>query len=147
VLGGADEQRLEIARAFHLSSPLRRGPFHVLDCAREEALLARALQTWLIPGTTRPGSAPLHEVECGTLYLDAVECLSAPTQRLLLALARRLHGAADEPRSESGPVRLAVGSAEDLDEAAEQRRFSGALLDCLDKIRVDLGRVASRGAA
>jgi DNA-binding NtrC family response regulator len=119
----------------------------VVDCARDEALLSRALEFWLIPGCTQPAVAPLREVEGGTLYLDGVECLSASDQRLLLALARRLQGGGPDLRTEPGPFRLAAGSATDLGELVERRRFSGPLYDSLDKIRLELGPVPRRGVA
>ena len=52
-----------------------------------------------------------------------------------------------ESRTGPGPFRLAVGSAEDLGEAVEERRFSGPLYDILDKIRIGLGQMPRRGAA
>lgn len=145
VLGGTEAERLAVAQAFHRASPLRCGAFLALDCAREESRLYRALQSWLAPEGAPAGTQ--ETVDCGTLFLDAVGCLSDPTQRLLLVLARRMQCGPLESRTGPGPARLAVGSAEDLDEAVEERRFSGALYDCLDKIRVGLGQVARRGAA
>lgn len=147
VLGGSEAQRLAAARAFHCASPARGGPFVALDCAREEARLRHALQLWLISDGAPAARNPLRECERGTLYLDAVEHLSDETQRLLLALTRRLEEDRQGAGPASGPLRLAVGNVEDLAEAVEQRRFSSALYDGLDKIRVRLGRVPWRGAA
>jgi DNA-binding NtrC family response regulator len=118
-----------------------------LDCARDESKLRHALQLWLISDGVPAARNPLRECERGTLYLDAVEHLSAETQRLLLALTRRLEEDRQGAGPASGPLRLAVGNVEDLTEAVEQRRFSGALYDGLDKIRVRLGREPWRGAA
>jgi DNA-binding NtrC family response regulator len=147
VLGGTDEQRLAVARAFHEASPLRGGPFVAVDCARDELRLLRALQSWLMPEDAQPGANPLRESEGGTLFLDSVACLSASTQRQLLALARRLQQDPADLQGEPGPFRLEVGNAEDLAEAVAQRSFSAALYDCLDKIRVDLNQVRGRGVA
>jgi DNA-binding NtrC family response regulator len=145
VLGGDDEQRLAVADAFHRASPLGRRALLAVDCAREEARLCRALQYWLVPDGERPGTSA--ELECGTLYLDSVGCLSAHAQELLLLLARRMQCGPLETRSGPGPLRLAAASPEALDEAVAERRFSGALYDCLDKIRVELGRTSRQGAA
>jgi DNA-binding NtrC family response regulator len=145
VLGGSGEQRLSVAQAFHRASPLGRGAFVAVDCARDEARLCRALQSWLVPDGEQSG-APA-ELECGTLYLDPVACLSPRAQGLLLALARNMQGTPLESRTGPGPLRLAAGNAEDLGVAVEERRFSGALYDFLDKIRVGLGQVSKRGAA
>ncbi len=147
VLGGTETQRLDVARAFHRTSPVCGGPFVAIDCARDQARLGRALQLWQLPDAAPSAVNPLSECERGTLFLDSIECLSAETQRLLLALVRRLEAARTDSPSPPGPLRLAAGSTDDLAEAVEQRRFSAALYDCLDKIRVGLGRVPWRGAA
>ena len=73
--------------------------------------------------------------------------LSPETQRLLLLLACRMQCGPLESRTGPGPFRLTVGSPEDLGEAVEERRFSGALYDFLDKIRIELAQVPKRGAA
>jgi hypothetical protein len=44
-------------------------------------------------------------------------------------------------------VRLGFGNAEDLAGAVAQRRFSPALYDCLDKIRIELGDANGQGSA
>ncbi len=147
VLGGSEAQRAEIACAFHRSSPARGGPFVVLDCAREEQTLGLALRQWLVPGRDSPAANPLRDCENGTLFLAAVESLSAETQRLLLSMTRRAEEGFGGQESARGPLRLAVGSAEDLAEAVEERRFSGALYDSLDKIQIRLGFMPWRGAA
>jgi DNA-binding NtrC family response regulator len=118
-----------------------------VDCASEEARLRCALQSWLMPDGCPPVANPLSGSERGTLYLDSLGRLSAPTQRLLLALACRLE---DAPRASGpgpGPARLAAGDPDDLTEAVEEGVFSSALYDWLDKIRVDLGRLPVCGAA
>jgi len=146
VQGGTDRQRAETASAFHDASPLRSSPFLVLDCARDEARLSQALQAWLISENDLTPVDPLRESDGGTLFLDEISSLEVSTQRLLLMLARRLDGGSASDFRSAGPARLAAGSSEDLGEAVAQNRFSGALLDSLDKIRVDLGR-RERGAA
>jgi len=147
VLGGSETQRVAAARAFHRTSPSGAGPFLFVNCAREEWRLRRALECWLLPDEAQPDSNPLRESEHGTLYLESVGRLSAPTQRLLLALTLRLQASPMGGPGAPGPYRLAVGDPGDLAEAVEDGHFSGALLDSLDKIRVVLGRAGRRGAA
>lgn len=147
MLGGTDGQRTQVAAAFHAASPLRRAPFRVLDCAREEPRLAQALQRWLVHDRAPAGPDPLRESDGGTLFLDEVACLSESTQRLLLMLVRRLDGTIPDERGAAGPARVGAGSSEDPEAAVRRTRFAGALFDCLDKIRVDLGRAGRRGAA
>jgi len=145
VIGGTPEERLTVARTFHRTGPLGRCTFLAVDCGRDEARLCRALQYWLVPDGTPPASSA--EVGCGTLYLDSIGCLSVRAQDLLLRLARRLQCGPHETRSGPGPLRLAAANAGTLDDAVAERRFSGALYDCLDKIRVELGQTSQQGAA
>jgi DNA-binding NtrC family response regulator len=145
VLGGGSEQRRAVAQAFHRASPLGRSAFLVVDCAREEAWLCAALQHWLFADHDRPGAKV--PVECGTIFLERVGSLSLHTQELLLELVRRLQRGPLESRSGWGPLRLAAANPEALDDAVAESRFSLALYDCLDKIRIELGPAPRRGAA
>ncbi len=138
VLGGTSAGRAEIARAFHRASPLATRPFLALDCGEDEQALRRALQRWLAPADVQEGAELLPGLDGGMLFLDRGDCLLDSSQRLLLMLARRLQ---DEmwqvPSGRPGPARLAVGSQKDL-AGLEERGFSRELIDCLDKIRVEL---------
>jgi DNA-binding NtrC family response regulator len=138
VFGGTERQRLAVARAFHRSSPLRQGPFLHLDCSRDELALRRALQQWLVPSGAQPGINPLAAVAGGTLYLDLIGRLPVTDQRWLLMLAGQLQSDSSYPLAGPGPSRLAVGNPSDLARVVEQGGFSRDLLDCLDKIRVEL---------
>ncbi len=147
VQGGTDRQRVDAAFAFHDTSPLRGAPFLALDCGRDETRLQHALQSWLIFDGEPDVADALRKSDGGTLFLDEIHTLDPSTQKLLLILVRRMDGGRAGDRLFAGPARLAAGSPEDLKEAVRQNRFSGALLDSLDKIRVELGRIGSRGAA
>ena len=146
VLGGTPAERLAVARAFHRRSPLAAETMAAIDCEREESRLVRALERWLLVGAApEPQPGDVRE-RAGVLYLEQVSALSAVAQRLLLMIANRMHGDADAGRA-PGPARLMAGDRHDLLRAAETGRFSAALADLLDKIRVDLGRGRSRGVA
>lgn len=140
VVGGTAERRDQVARAFHQESPLRAGAFVRADCAQEEGPLRVALEEWTAAATAAPGTDMdrFRPAEHGTLYLDPVESLSADAQRLLLALARRLHGepvgSADRPCA----GRLVTGNPRGLADAVSEGRFMAALYDALDKVRVEL---------
>mgnify|MGYP001607020996 CR=1 FL=1 len=144
VVGGTAERREQVARSFHHESPLRAGAFVRVDCTREEDRLRAALQEWTAAATTAIGSDmnPFRPAEQGTLYLDPVEHLSPDTQRLLLALARRLHGEA--VGSADGPCagRLVTGNPRGLSAAVSEGYFMAALYDALDKVRVELETAA-----
>jgi DNA-binding NtrC family response regulator len=140
VVGGTAERRDQVARAFHQESPLRTGPFVHVDCRREEERLRVALEDWTAAPTDLIGTPmnPYRDAEQGTLYLDPVEQLSPDTQRLLLALARRLHGEPAGNNDAPCAGRLVSGNPRGLGEAVSEGRFMAALYDALDKVRVEL---------
>jgi len=146
VLGGTPADRLVVARAFHQRSPLAGEPISALDCERDEPRLVRALERWLLVGAApEPQPDDLAE-RAGVVFLDHVSALSATAQRLLLMVANGMHGDTDGVRT-PGPSRLMAGDRGDLARASETGRFSAALADLLDKIRIDLGGHRSRGVA
>lgn len=139
VTGGTAREREAMAHAFHRTSPLRDRPFMALDCGHDESTLRRALQGWLLAANGVPHPNPLRDVEGGTLFLDRLERLSAPAQRQLLVLARHIQG---HPGTAANlPARLAVGTAASLLDAP-RAEIAPELLDCLDKIRVQVGAAA-----
>lgn len=138
VVGGTAQRRDQVARAFHQESPLRAGPFVSVDCTSEEDRLRSALQGWTSAPSTASDVNPYRAAEQGTLYLDPVEQLSPDTQRLLLALARRLHGEPVGGDETPCAGRLVTGNPMGLAEAVSAGRFMAALYDALDKVRVEL---------
>jgi DNA-binding NtrC family response regulator len=144
VLGGEPDERLRVVGAFHATSPFRAGPLVRLECAREEAGLIAALRARLAGSSEDPIGSPLRAGEHGTLFLDAVGSLSPAAQRLLLEFARSLSDPSTVQTLWIG--RLATGDGYDLDLAVSEERFSAALFDCLDKIRIELA-TAAQGAA
>ena len=71
----------------------------------------------------------------GTLFLDHLEALSLESQRPLLALLNRF-----DPHN--GPcARLTVGCASDPGLAVHAGVLLPALLDRLDKVRIELGEL------
>lgn len=145
VVGGASLERRDIALAFHRQSPIRAGSFVTVDCDREQARLSRALQSWLADENAGPAADPLRATLRGTLFLDSLTSLSLESQRLLLAFIRRF---LDEPfELGAWAGRLVAGCGEDPAVATAAGRFSGALYDSLDKVRVEISAAACRGAA
>jgi len=140
VVGGTAERREQVARAFHQESPLRTGAFVRGDCVRDEEPLRAALEEWTAADITAIGSHtnPFTAAEHGTLYLDPVERLSSDAQRLLLALARRLHGEPVGNPDLPCAGRLVTGNPRGLSEAVAEGHFMAALYDALDKVRVEL---------
>jgi hypothetical protein len=108
-----------------------------LDCGRDQSTLRRALQGWLLPASGMVEPNPLREVGGGTLFLDRLERLPAPVQQQLLVLARHIQGGLGVGANPM-PARLAAGSvALLLDDSPKE--IAPELLDCLDKIRVEVG--------
>jgi DNA-binding NtrC family response regulator len=133
IVGGTELRRAEMAKAFHDQSPVRTGLFTTLACMTEEPILEVALRCWL--SATAPGieENPLRACARGTLFLDQLESLSMRSQRPLLALLNRL-----DPHN--GPcARLTVGCASDPGLAVNAGLLLPALLDRLDKVRIELG--------
>jgi sigma54-dependent transcription regulator len=144
VLGGSPAERVAVVRSLHEVSPVDPARFHHVDCRLEEDPLGLALRAWLGDRSAEDALAPMRGAEHGTLFLDRVGSLGAATQHLLLDLARRMQ--APEPLDRA-PFRLAAGDDETLLDHVERGRFSEALFDSLDKIRVDLAARLRRGAA
>jgi len=146
VIGGTAALRDQVARAFHRESPLRNGAFVPLDCPGDEDRLRASLLVWTAAEHASDPN-PLQAAEEGTLYLDSIEKLSLDSQRLLLALARRLHG---EPvGGVEGPcaARLVVGNPRGLGEMVAEGAFLPALLDAVDKVRVELDPTGPEASA
>ncbi len=105
---------------------------------RDEHLLRSALRSWL--GLDR-GPAPVT-CDHGTLYVDGIEHAPLDLQWLLLQLADRLAFIAGvRPPHSRGPARLAAGTGDVPESEGAQGRLLPALLDRVDKLRVDLGEV------
>ena len=137
IVGGTAAQRAEVARAFHRESPLASGAFVTVDCRNDQERLRLALDGWAV-GSDASDRNPFEAAEHGTLYLDPIEQLSPDTQRLLLGLARRLHGESVGRRDGPCAGRLVAGNPRGLAEVVSEGRFLPALQDALDKVRVEL---------
>ena len=138
VIGGTAARREQVARSFHRESPLRGGAFAGVDCTLDEENLRIALLEWVGPAAEEPAVNPLSTAEHGTLFLDSVDRLPLETQRLLLALARRLLGEPSPNADAPCPGRLVVGNPRPLVAAVSEGRFLAPLYDALDKVRVEL---------
>lgn len=136
VIGGTSARRAEVARSFHRESPLRGAAFVAVDAASDGEALSGALAAWT--GEHEDPGHPYAGAEHGTLFVDQVERLSPESQRLLLALAKRLLGEPAQGREVACPGRIVVGNAVALAPAVGAGRFLATLYDALDKVRVEL---------
>ncbi|HST01073.1 MAG TPA: sigma 54-interacting transcriptional regulator [Usitatibacter sp.] len=134
ILGGYPAARLDVVRAFHAESPVRHGRLVVVDARREEASLFQALEAWV---AARPiqRQCPIGSSDGGTLFIDGIQALGPLTQRMLLAFSKQV---CDPDGEEHWVGRLAAGNDQPLSDAVSDGRFSLALLDALDKVRVNM---------
>ncbi len=138
ITGGDVAERLQIARSFHDSGRLRRGPFVATSSRNHDWTLVffRALssQPLSIP------NCPLQGAEGGTLFVDEIDALAPRAQRLMLEFLNR--GRATPLHVSGWAGVIAVGASHDLSWSVGNGEFLSSLYDCLDKIRVNLDLVA-----
>ncbi|MBD3237180.1 MAG: response regulator [Candidatus Eisenbacteria bacterium] len=121
-----------LARAIHNASPVRTGPFVVVDVeaiAPEQfpAAFFGQAAVWSGEREERPGF--LEEAEKGTLYLCRIERLSHPMQiRLQRVLQTGEYYRENSTQIRKAQVRFIVSSALDLTGDEHQERFSRDLL-------------------
>ena len=136
VTGGAAREREAMARAFHRASPLRDRPFMTLDCGRDESTLRRALQGWLLPARGVPfpiRSATSKAARCFSIGWSGSRRRPSSSSWCWPTTFRAVPG-----RQRTMPARLAAGSAAPLLDDSP-KGIAPELLDCLDKIRVEVG--------
>ena len=131
VLHGTAAARDQIARVFHRDSPVRNGRFVRIDVGREEDRLRSALRERTTEGVRASETSPLQVAERGTLFVDGLSSLSPESQELLLELLGR-----SGPGAWNG--RIIAGDPGALVEAVSTGRFSKALYQLLDQVRVEL---------
>jgi hypothetical protein len=123
--------RQQAARRIHAQRPTRGGTFRHLDC-RELVHAGRVMPAW-------------HELwsdHHGTLYLDHLEALPQPLQLQLLAWLDRQ---VEQARSPAWPSpRLVAGVHAAPGTPSRSLPVVPALLDTLDKLRVDLEKEVGR---
>lgn len=127
-----------LAKVLHERSGRTSGPLVVVSCA---ASSAERLKVEVFGDGERAGAAT--RARGGTLLLDAVDDLPLATQEEL-AVALAPHGAqgGNLPRDED--VRLLAAMSEHPIAAASEGRFSPALLDLLDGVRITIPPLRER---
>jgi DNA-binding NtrC family response regulator len=139
-----------VARALHVRSARRDGPFVALNCAAvpetllESELFGHAKGAFTDARSARAGL--LVQASGGTLFLDEIGELPLALQpKLLRALQeRRVRplGAAEEVAYDA---RIVAATNRDLESAVEEGRFRQDLLFRLDVLRLDVPPLRARG--
>lgn len=143
ILGGSPEERLAVASAVHRDSRPGGGSLVAVDARQDDGRVRRGLEAWISDRGAETEDDFLRFSDLGTLFVDSIASLSVETQRLMLAFTRRLADRFFDDSETSWFGRLAVGETRGLPAAVAQGRFSTALYDALDKVRIELPR---RGA-
>lgn len=153
IMGGTPDARWAVVRSFHDQSRTRLGPLVRVDAGTEEDRIRLSLESWMSYQGGKGRGDLLRFVERGTLFLDSITALSPETQRMLLAFTRLCADGDFENLEPGWNGRLAVGSDVPLSHAISRARFSSALYDALDKVRIELpvtrelGRTAARSCS
>ena len=143
VIGRSAGERESVARAVHRAQCGADSPFLRIGCAQDEALLRQELKSWLAGPSGESSPRLLTRLERGSLFLDRIETLGAPTQQLLLTFLERIHGAgAKGPEASSSDPpwkgQLVVGSEQSLSAFVKAGGLDPALAHRLDRIRIVL---------
>ena len=150
LIGGAGSGKETLARAMHLASVRKKGPFETLDCrGAPRDSLTRQLFGWdpahaSMKGVPQEGLA--LQCHTGTIYLNEVSSLSPDAQHRLLRLIQYgevlpVEGVKANPCS----VRIIVGSSEDLAEKVRAGTFREELYYALSVAPIELPPLSDRG--
>lgn len=135
VTGGTESMRAGVVSWIERCSMVAR-PVHRVTLPRDVSELRASLRSWLGLG---PYAAPIA-CEHGTLFIEGVLYAPHDVHHLLLQLADRLAlGAQAVTRPSAGPERIAAGLELEPEDSVAWSPLIRALLDRVDKLRVDLG--------
>jgi DNA-binding NtrC family response regulator len=143
VIGRSAGERESVARAVHRAQCGADAPFLRVGCAQEESLLRQELGAWLAGASGEMSPRLLTRLERGSLFLDRIDALGAPTQLALLEFLVRIQEAAArgaEGSSSETPWKgqLIVGSEQSLRAFVKAGGFDSGLARRLDRIRIVL---------
>lgn len=145
---GAGKARL--ARWCHEHSPLKLGPFEVLDLGTvPEDLQLAELFGWkkgAFANAAKDTPGCIARAEKGTLYIDDVEKLSANAQAGLLRVLeeRRYRQLGDSDGDRSTAVRFIIGTSADLRKLVDEGKFRADLYHRINVLTVRLPSLRER---
>ena len=152
VRGESGTGKEAIARAVHVNSPRRDGPFVKVDCAALPATLIEnelfGHERGAFTGAERATTGKVAAAEGGTLFLDEVGELPLEVQGKILRLLQertflRVGGATPIEVD----VRFVCATHRDLESDVAARRFRQDLYDRLRVVEIPVPPLRERGAA
>ena len=150
LLGESGTGKELFARALHLQSPRRAGPFVKINCgAIPEALFESELfghERGAFTGAVSARSGRFEQAGGGTLFLDEIGDLPMPMQVKLLRVLqeRRIERLGGQGREIEVDVRLVAATHQDLHRLVEAGRFRADLMYRLNVIPVQLPALRER---
>jgi two-component system, NtrC family, response regulator GlrR len=149
LLGESGSGKEMLAKAIHLASPRRDGPFVAVNCgAIPENLLESELFGYLkgaFTGATRDHLGLVREADGGTLFLDEIGDMPLPLQvKLLRVLEEREVRPVGASRSFAVDVRVVSATHRDLETEMSEGRFRSDLFYRLDVVTLEIPSLAQR---
>ncbi len=150
LLGESGTGKELFARALHLQSARRAGPFVKINCgAIPEALFESELfghERGAFTGAVSARSGRFEQASGGTLFLDEIGDLPMPLQVKLLRVLqeRRIERLGGQGREIEVDIRLVAATHQDLHRLVETGRFRADLMYRLNVIPVQLPALRDR---
>lgn len=144
ISGPSGSGKTRLAQSCHLASPMKEGPFEVVDLlAIPDDMQMAELTGWTrgaFTGAVQDHKGALERAEGGTLLIDEIDKLSLKAQAGLLQILetrqyRRLGGSG---ATRAANVRMIVGTNCDLAEAVRQKQFREDLFYRINVLPIEL---------
>jgi DNA-binding NtrC family response regulator len=140
-----------VAKAIHLRSPRKDGPFVAINCAAmpenllESELFGHVKGAFTDARTARPGL--FIKASKGTLFLDEIGEMPAGMQaKLLRALQERTVRPVGGDQEQAFDARIIAATNRDLETEVEEKRFREDLFSRINVVRIRVPPLRARGS-